>query len=867
MPRSIDDTIRAMFDVRPVKSGDIDLAKIRAVSERITLRTIKNESSLNPEPLIPTLVDSKKNVHVIRRKVSTPIQPEKPKNFDFIINNEITDSHVQLVSMGIDILDNNPIATTRSSRSALIPKAQFSSLLISQPEVEPDQDYSDVLSKIREPLTEGEEVTPIPSEVPVQAPDFSESEPSHIPSSGEIDHLLSHNKEIKKEKAVDVSVAFPNKTALLSSYWKKEVPPTKNKRNINYKKYLIVGGIIIALAWLLKSYGLNIKNQILKDGNSAVKSLEAAEGNLKSFDFKEASVNFTKAYEDFSKASGNLNLFGSSMSSLISHLPGAGALKSARNLIELGQSIASSGQAMSSAVSYLSETGSILDPSNKATSNARIIEALSNALFLSQKNINKASDLLADINIDDIPEEKRSDFEKLSRELPSIKTAVDQAANYSDFIEKLVAVGGKKKYILLFQNNSELRPTGGFPGTYGVITFEDGNLQDFKVDDIYNFDGQIKKDIIPPKQMQHITPTWGMRDANWFADFPTSAKKIMWFYHEISGDNVDGVITVSPEIITSILKIVGPIEMPQYKITITAENFLAEIQEEVEYGPNRTQPKQVVKDLAPKLLERIYSIHPDGWLEIFGVIMAALERKDMSMYFNDLTLKNFALENDFAGQVKKSDSDYLMVNFSNIKGSKTDTFTDSDVRVSTLFKDGMAIHKLTISRDHQGGDTKYGFYNRQNPAYVRVLVPEDAQLLEISGNDDPDYKPLINYKNSKFVHDEDLKKFEAGFNYDPSSGVSLFSESGKKGFGFWMITDPGKTKTVELRYAVPIEEEGYSLYIQKQPGIVLKKFEIVMRGPDGKTAASFSSLFNKVGSVFEYSSPLEKDVILNASFR
>src|SRR3989344_28805 len=97
-----------------------------------------------------------------------------------------------------------------------------------------------------------------------------------------------------------------------------------------------------------------------------------------------------------------------------------------------------------------------------------------------------------------------------------------------------------KKYLILFQNPSELRPTGGFPGTYGVVTFKDGKLQDLKVDDVYNLDGQLQELIVPPIQLQHITPNWGMRDANWFIDFPTSARKITAFYKKESGYEVDG---------------------------------------------------------------------------------------------------------------------------------------------------------------------------------------------------------------------------------------------------------------------------------------------------------------------------------------
>jgi hypothetical protein len=260
-------------------------------------------------------------------------------------------------------------------------------------------------------------------------------------------------------------------------------------------------------------------------------------------------------------------------------------------------------------------------------------------------------------------------------------------------------------------------------------------------------------------------------------------------------------------------------------------------------------------------------IEKEKWLEIFNVLVSGLEKKDMVMYFNDLLVNSFAIENGFAGQVRKSDSDYLTVNFSNVKGSKTDAVTGSKVKVVTRLEDGKAVHTLSISRRHDGGDEEYGFYNRQNPAFVRVLVPDGTRLISISGYDRPDYEPLINYEGTGFATDQDLARYESSYNYNSESGIWEFTESGKKGFGFWLITDPGRSKSVELKYEVPLDEDKYSLYVQKQPGIVLENFEAVIHKPRGRSVVSFSPNLNKLGDILGYSAPLGQDVILNASFK
>ena len=629
-----------------------------------------------------------------------------------------------------------------------------------------------------------------------------------------------------------------------------------NKSLLSYFLTFLLVFIVLAS---FGRYGVNIKNEIVKESNSAVASLEQAEKSLKVFDFESASNNFAGAYEEFSKAGENLNFVGASITSLFAGLPGAGKLKSAKNLIEAGKLLAEAGKSMSEAVNSLAQTGAILKiTNNQSPITNNIFSNLKKSLTISNKNLSKASALLSDISPDALPEGKRGAFLEFQSKLPELEGIVSDAVEYASFLERFLSTGlttsdGRgtsdvtKKYLVLFQNDSELRTTGGFPGTYGVVTFKDGQLLDILVDDVYNLDGQLKENIIPPKQLQHITPTWGMRDANWFIDFSISAQKVMEFFKKEAGYEVDGVLTLGPGIISEILKVVGPVEMPEYGSVINDENFVSTIQEEIEYGDNRQQPKKIVMDMAPKLLEKISSADRGQWLDIFNIFVAGLDKKDILMYFKDLSLENFVAEKEFGGLVKNTEEDYLMVTFTNIKGSKTDRVTDNSLKLNsqfTIHNSQPAIkHKLTITRQHNGGDTKYGFYNKQNPAFVRVLVPKGTELISVSGNSTPNFRPLVSYLGDEFRKDKDLFKLESDFVFNEENNTWIYEESGKTGFAFWLITDPGKQKTVELEYIVPFDYassfaeasadrqgEPYGIYIQKQPGLEVDNFEFNASG-------------------------------------
>jgi len=633
-------------------------------------------------------------------------------------------------------------------------------------------------------------------------------------------------------------------------------------------KKIIIGGFAVVMFGLLAGYGFFIKNEIVLNGSSAVANLQNAGENIKNLNFDIASTDFTQAYSDFTKAGDNLNFMGATMSSLIADLPGASKLKSAKALMEAGKLMADAGQAMSQAINELAKTGLILNPAGSNISIDSISSNLKQALLLSQKDIKEAGALLADVDSSLIPEERRADFEEFQSKLPQFEKLVNDSIDYTKFLEDFIGISGTKKYLLLFQNPAELRPTGGFPGSYGIVVFKDGKLQDLKVDDIYNLDGQLKELIVPPVQLQHITPNWGMRDANWFVDFPTSARKVSEFYKKESGQDIDGVITFSPTIIAKILKVTGPVEMQKYGVTLNTDNFIQTVQEEVEYKGDRAQPKKILVDLAPLMLEKIYSADSEKWMEIFNIFVSSVDQKDILMYFRDLKLQDFSVTRGFSGQVNQTQDDYLMVVFSNIKGSKTDSVVDSELKINSVFEGDDVRHEIVLTRTHNGGSSEYGFYNKQNSVYVRVLVPDNANFLNISGNSKPKFEPMLNYDKTDFKRDEDLVRFEEKSYYDSETGVTTYEESGKIEYGFWMITNPGETRTVKLEYRVSGKAAGgeYIFYLQKQPGLESNKFTLNFISDTMEIGQSSAEL-KKMDEGYAFSGKLDKDFPIKIIFK
>ena len=847
--RAMPDTkiIRAMFDIKPVdRSGRVDFEKTSQIEQKIDLRkNIALELEIIPE-------DSAIAIPAVKVKDRIAIKEDLTRELNEELQKKVN-LRTTLAKIGGSVLSTPPFLSYR--RRPVILKKR---------EVEPKKQAAESnvkLLKLESAPLVGNIFKPEKKYFP--KPVSSSAVNVASPASREMEIWLERINR-------PVAVSEPEVS--------KHVDPEPGRQYIhNRTKKYFIGGTLVVIPILVLVGFLNkdgFQEKVARDGNAAVQNLEKAKADIEKFDFASAAKNFTLANHNFSAASDRLNLLGNSFGSFLGAIPGLGKLKSARNLTEAGENIAKAGEKLSLAADNLSKTNFVSylalsgNPEKPLTD---FINSFRESLVFAQKKFKTASILLAEVDPKIIPEEKRKTFLDFREQLPLFEEFLKGSLDYSDFLLELVGQSGPKKYLILFQNNTELRATGGFFGSYALADFNRGFLRGFEVKDVYETDGQGKTNIIPPKELQHITPVWGMRDANWFINFPDSAKKIMQLYTENDGGPaVDGVITITPTVISQILKITGPVELPEYREIITSENFLAEIQEEVEYGPNRIKPKQILVDFVPKFLEKLGELDKEKWADIFKILNEGAEQKHILAFFKNSQMEKMAIEGGFGGEIKTVDKDYLSIVHTNVKGSKTDAYTDNIYQLqSEINTTGQMENTLSITRVHKGGKTGFGFYNRINYDFVRVVVPEGSKLLEINGHSAGNFTPIVDYADGQgFVTDSDLVAYEQNaIRLKP--GVNQFSEQNKTIFGFWLIVEPGKTKTVSLKYETPIkmEDNYYSLLVQKQPGTLEDSFSFSMALPTGKQVIYRTPNLIMSGDSINFETKLLKDTDLEIKFQ
>ena len=596
----------------------------------------------------------------------------------------------------------------------------------------------------------------------------------------------------------------------------------------------IIVFVILAIAFgafFLTRQALTVKDDIMAQGEAGYDALTLAGNALRAKDYPTALAQFDTASRAFAEANTHFDFPGSGLIDTLRFIPGLSQVASGKLVLEAGAHFADAGAPIALLVEQLISSREAY-ASGEKVSLISLFHQAKDPLVTARLSLEEATAKLALVNISDIPEDKQSKFLTVRETLPILTDILRGFEKNDTLIEELLGGNGPRTYLFLLQNNHELRATGGFIGSYALIDVNQGVIRRFFVDGIFNPDGQLKENIVPPKPIQKISAGWSLHDSNWSPDFPTAAEKAIFFYEKTGGPTVDGVITLTPTVMQKLLAVIGPIELPQYGVTVDADNFIPVIQEQVEvkYDKELNEPKKILVDLSRELISRVFALQDRATSRrIAEALMAGLNEKHVLMYMRHEPTQHLIDEVGWSGRVLPTGKDYLSVIHSNINGYKTDGVIDETIRHrAEIATDGSIIDTVTITRTHRGGDTPYDWWNRVNADYLRVYVPKGSELLSTSGTTREFPPEPLDYDRLGFRRDADVVEAEARERIDEKSGVRISEDVGKTVFGAWVYVSPKESVTVEYRYRLPFsidmtalatgDPQSYSVLYQKQSG-------------------------------------------------
>lgn len=372
-----------------------------------------------------------------------------------------------------------------------------------------------------------------------------------------------------------------------------------------------------------------------------------------------------------------------------------------------------------------------------------------------------------------------------------------------------------RTYLVMLQNNYELRPGGGFLGQYAVIKIKNGEVEKFLLEDANLLDQRIVAKIPTPYPLRQKLQlkNWKFRDSNFSPDFPTNVSKAEYFYRLAGGwEKFDGAIAVNSDVFNEALKITGPVTVPGYNKTFTSEDGALVLEETVErayLGDDvaaelKQARKNIMKSLGSIMVEKLATV--ENLPKLVSFAREQLENKNIMLFFKDEQLENVVKDVHWDGSLTTNwEEDYLFAVDANMGALKTDYFMRRKIeyRVDLTAEKPTATFTYVYSNTAPYGDWRTSDYH----TYLRVYVP----------------------KGSNFVSREWVGSPRVG------------EEFGKTYFGVMVDVPMGHEVRGSITYELPdrFKTDPYKLLIQKQSGVQDVPVEVTVKTPnDGEMRQS-----------------------------
>ncbi len=370
--------------------------------------------------------------------------------------------------------------------------------------------------------------------------------------------------------------------------------------------------------------------------------------------------------------------------------------------------------------------------------------------------------------------------------------AANALTEFRPVLEQLPAVAGsngRKKYFIMFQNDKELRPSGGFMTGYALIYVENGKVTPDKSDDIYTLDQQFKQKLpIPPELGKYLTTEtrWNLRDMNIYPDFKQSMSTFDQYYRTLpdGAKDIDGIIAVDTQVLTDLVKVLGPVEVPGFG-TFSAEKSagcdcaqiigaLSEITDRpTPYA--RTDRKGILGPMMRNILTKAYGAPKTEWPTLFETAWQNIQGRHVQFYFFDQNAQSAAEVAGAAGrmQLDPKAPDFLAVVDANLGGAKSNLYVTNNIEQTVSApKDGVITKKVTLTykNNHAGSNCNLEAgllcLNAPMPDWNRLYLPKGAKLISSNG-----------YKSDAKQYDVgDFTVIDGQFTLQPNSQAKVVIE-------------------------------------------------------------------------------------------
>lgn len=427
---------------------------------------------------------------------------------------------------------------------------------------------------------------------------------------------------------------------------------------------------------------------------------------------------------------------------------------------------------------------------------------------LSKINPNKYPEKIKNILVREKLKEILDLFKKVSLYISESKPLLES-------MPYLLGVDSDRTYLVLFQNDKELRATGGFLTAYSIMKVKDAKFEPVSSDDIYNLDARYKPAFAAPEAIVDLikgpyvlSKNIRLRDINYNPDFKLSMDFFTQEADKVGLPEIDGIIAVDTGLLVNILDVLGEIGVPGFgnfstkiepkcncpQVIYELESF-ADIEGPIIWDPltgkiilrppNSDNRKKIIGPLMNSILANAFGQPKEKIPQLMDSIFTSVMEKHVLFYLFDEKAQSAVEGFGIAGRIKDYDGDYLHINDSNLGGRKSNLYVTQEVDQDIVVKNDGTIEK-TVTITYKNPEKYDGWLNSVLPNWVRVYVPKGSTLIAVDGLE---------------------KKYDT------------YEELGKTVFSGYFSLRPEGVSKVTFKYSLPFKKSGdLNMYIQKQSG-------------------------------------------------
>lgn len=592
------------------------------------------------------------------------------------------------------------------------------------------------------------------------------------------------------------------------------------------------GLVIVLIINLLNVFAssLHFKSVLVSSASSGLSNFMEGINQSKNFNLSKAETEFLQAQGNFNQALERISFLRTSNTLGEDH-----NVKSLEYLLEAGKNISEAGRLFSESAGHLQNWPALFVTANKDLALGKTkyndptsdtaTPSLTDQLRHDLDNVDAAIAKLAlaneNLNLVDagaLPAAYRDSLPQIRSSLSSLESFLAGLSGHFPAILELLGDRYPHRYLVLLQNDTESRPTGGFIGSLLIIDVNEGVISRADFHDVYQYDGQLNQYIEAPEDIAQITKEWRLRDSNYSPDFALSAEKAAWFLQKSKGPSVDTIIAVNQSAIGDLLAELGPITVPELKADLDTNNFqliLSYLIESKYYG--EANPKIILSRVIDAFKQKILSQEDPGAL--LNALFKEIKAQKILFYSRDAKIQQLFEElrlTPHQAQLGEQE-DYLQVIATSIGGNKSDLYMTQDLQHSTYIDNGGDIYdELTIRRTHTWNLEELARWQTILKKFGFDSLPDHFQSILGRGNNKSSIKVYVPL-GTQLENSVGIAQSEVLTRHD--------AEIGKTYFLLPMEVAPGESQTITLRYKLPFHltlypADIYRFTAQKQLTIV-----------------------------------------------